>query len=142
MGVGLLKPNISTMVGALYPKGDSRRDSGFTIFYIGINIGAVLAPFIVGYFGEKVNWYLGFSLAGFGMILGQIVYVFGGKYLKGIGELLKSSEETAHLATKPLTKEDKGPNGLNADFFSHCYGILGRIRTGRRPDEPLCPGQN
>jgi POT family proton-dependent oligopeptide transporter len=107
MGVGLLKPNISTMVGALYPKGDSRRDSGFTIFYIGINIGAVLAPFIVGYFGEKVNWYLGFSLAGFGMILGQIVYVFGGKYLKGIGELLKSSEETAHLATKPLTKEDK-----------------------------------
>ena len=112
MGVGLLKPNISTMVGALYPKGDARRDSGFTIFYIGINIGAVLAPIIVGYFGEKVNWYLGFSLAGFGMILGQIVYVFGRKHLIGIGDLLKSSEETAHLANQPLTKEDKDRMGL------------------------------
>lgn len=107
IGVGLLKPNISTMVGALYKAGDPRRDSGFTIFYIGINIGAVLAPLIVGYFGEKVDWYLGFSLAGFGMILGQVVYVFGRKYLVGVGELLKNSKETAHLATQPLTKYDK-----------------------------------
>ena len=106
-GVGLLKPNISTMVGSLYPKGDSRRDSGFTIFYIGINIGAVLAPLIVGYFGEKVDWHLGFSLAAYGMILGQIVYVFGGKYLKGIGDLLKHSKEHAHLASQPLTKIEK-----------------------------------
>lgn len=106
-GVGLLKPNISTMVGSLYKPGDTRRDSGFTIFYIGINIGAVLAPIIVGYFGETVDWHLGFSLAGFGMILGQIVYVFGGKYLKGIGELLKDSKEHAHLATQPLTKIEK-----------------------------------
>jgi len=81
-GVGLLKPNISTMVGSLYKTGDARRDSGFTIFYIGINIGAVLAPLIVGYYGENVDWHLGFSLAGFGMILGQIVYVFGAKHLK------------------------------------------------------------
>ena len=106
-GVGLLKPNISTMVGSLYKPGDTRRDSGFTIFYIGINIGAVLAPIIVGYYGETVDWHLGFSLAGFGMILGQIVYVFGGKYLKGIGDLLKDSKEHAHLATQPLTKIEK-----------------------------------
>lgn len=106
-GVGLLKPNISTMVGGLYPKGDAKRDSGFTIFYIGINIGALAAPLLVGYFGEKVDWHLGFSLAGFGMILGQIVYVFGGKYLKGIGELLKHSKEQAHLANQPLTKIEK-----------------------------------
>ena len=106
-GVGLLKPNISTMVGSLYKQGDPRRDSGFTIFYIGINIGAVLAPLIVGYFGEKVDWHLGFSLAGFGMILGQIVYVFGRKQLLGIGDLLKDSKEHAHLIDQPLTKIEK-----------------------------------
>lgn len=106
-GVGLLKPNISTMVGSLYKPGDSKRDSGFTIFYIGINIGAVLAPLIVGYYGEMVDWQLGFSLAGFGMILGQIVYVFGAKYLKGIGELLKHSEEHGHLLKQPLSKIEK-----------------------------------
>lgn len=106
-GVGLLKPNISTMVGSLYAAGDERRDAGFTIFYIGINIGAVLAPLIIGYYGETVNWHLGFSLAGFGMILGQIVYVFGGKYLQGVGDLLKHSEEHAHLVNKPLTKIEK-----------------------------------
>jgi len=106
-GVGLLKPNISTMVGGLYKKGDARRDTGFTIFYIGINIGAVLAPIIVGFYGEKVDWHLGFSLAGFGMILGQFVYVFGRKYLKGVGDLLKHSEEHAHLASQPLTKIEK-----------------------------------
>lgn len=106
-GVGLLKPNISTMVGGLYKTGDVKRDSGFTIFYIGINIGAVLAPLIVGYFGEKVDWHLGFSLAGFGMILGQIVYVFGRKQLEGVGDLLKDSKENAHLATKPLSKIEK-----------------------------------
>jgi len=106
-GVGLLKPNISTMVGALYKKGDPKRDSGFTIFYIGINIGAVLAPLIVGYYGELIDWHLGFSLAGFGMILGQIVYVFGRKSLTGIGDLLKNSAEFGHLANKPLTKIEK-----------------------------------
>lgn len=106
-GVGLLKPNISTMVGGLYKSGDSRRDSGFTIFYIGINIGAVLAPLIVGYYGEVVDWNLGFSLAGFGMILGQIVYVFGRKHLASVGNLLKHSEEHGHLVNKPLTKIEK-----------------------------------
>ncbi len=106
-GVGLLKPNISTMVGSLYKKGDARRDAGFTIFYIGINIGAVLAPLIVGYYGEKVDWHLGFSLAGFGMIFGQLVYIFGRKYLTGVGDLLKHSDEHAHLMKQPLTKTEK-----------------------------------
>lgn len=106
-GVGLLKPNISTMVGGLYAKGDAKRDAGFTLFYIGINIGALLAPLLVGYFGENVSWHLGFSLAGFGMILGQIVFVFGGKHLKHVGNLLKHSETDAHLATQPLTKVEK-----------------------------------
>ena len=91
-GVGLLKPNISTMVGGLYARGDSKRDAGFTIFYIGINIGALAAPLLVGYVGEVYDWHLGFSLAGFGMILGQLVYVFGRNYLKGVGDLLLKSE--------------------------------------------------
>jgi len=106
-GVGLLKPNISTMVGGLYKKGDAKRDAGFTLFYIGINIGALAAPLLVGYFGEKVDWHLGFSLAGFGMIIGQVVFVFGGKYLKDVGNLLKHSKTESHLATQPLSKMEK-----------------------------------
>lgn len=107
LGVGALKPNISTMVGGLYKTGDPARDAGFTIFYIGINIGAFAAPLLVGYYGEIVDWQLGFSLAGFGMILGQIVYVFGQKHLTGIGDHHSSTPESAALMKKPLTKIEK-----------------------------------
>ena len=86
IGVGLLKPNISTMVGGLYKQGDIRRDQGFTIFYIGINIGAFLAALIVGAVGEKYGWHYGFGLAGIGMLLGQLVFMWGQKFLQGIGE--------------------------------------------------------
>ena len=79
-GVGLLKPNISTMVGGLYKQGDIRRDKGFTIFYIGINIGAFLSSLIVGYVGEVYGWHYGFGLAGIGMALGMIVYLLGQPY--------------------------------------------------------------
>ncbi len=88
MGVGALKPNISSMVGSLYRKGDGRRDTAFTIFYVGINIGAFSAPLLVGYVGEVINWHYGFGLAGIGMAIGQIVYIFGLRYLKGIGDFL------------------------------------------------------
>ena len=74
-GVGMLKPNISTMVGGLYKKGDIRRDKGFTIFYIGINVGAFLSSLIVGYVGEVYGWHYGFGLAGIGMFLGILQYV-------------------------------------------------------------------
>lgn len=84
-GVGMLKPNISTMVGGLYKQGDIRRDKGFTIFYIGINIGAFLSSLIVGYVGEVHGWHYGFGLAGIGMTLGLIQYVLGQKYLKHVG---------------------------------------------------------
>ena len=87
LGVGALKPNISTMVGGLYPQGDPRRDQGFTLFYIGINVGAFLASIIVGAVGETVGWHYGFGLAGLGMLLGQITFVWGSrKYLVGIGD--------------------------------------------------------
>ena len=74
-GVGMLKPNISTMVGGLYRQGDIRRDKGFTIFYIGINVGAFLSSLIVGYVGEVHGWHYGFGLAGIGMALGFIQYL-------------------------------------------------------------------
>src|SRR5262249_48105035 len=74
MGTGLLKPNISAIVGELYPEGGSRRDAGFSIFYMGINIGALLAPIITGYLGEKVGWHYGFGAAGVGMVIGLITF--------------------------------------------------------------------
>ena len=77
LGVGMLKPNISTMVGGLYKQGDVRRDKGFTLFYIGINIGAFLASIVVGYVGEFHGWHYEFGLAGFGMLLGPSQYALG-----------------------------------------------------------------
>ena len=85
-GVGFLKPNISTMVGALYEEGDPRRDSGFTIFYMGINIGAFTATLLCGYLGEEVGWAYGFGAAGIGMLLGLIIFLWGQKYLEGLAE--------------------------------------------------------
>jgi POT family proton-dependent oligopeptide transporter len=108
-GVGMLKPNISTMVGGLYPEGDIRRDKGFTIFYIGINLGAFLSSLIVGYVGENIGWHYGFGLAGIGMALGMLVYYFGQPYLKNVGNFLgdsKSAEDKAAL-NNPLTKIEK-----------------------------------
>jgi len=108
LGVGMLKPNISTMVGGLYPQGDERRDKGFTIFYIGINIGAFLSSLIVGYVGETIGWHYGFGLAGIGMALGMAVYVFGQKYLVGVGDYIgKEDNPDKEAMNKPLTKIEK-----------------------------------
>ena len=86
LGTGLLKPNISAMVGELYPPDASaRRDAGFSIFYMGINLGAFVAPLVVGYLAESVNWHLGFGAAGVGMVLGLAQYVIGGKHLGEAG---------------------------------------------------------
>ncbi|WP_339917284.1 peptide MFS transporter [Yeosuana marina] len=109
LGVGLLKPNISTMVGGLYKQGDIRRDKGFTIFYIGINVGAFLAGIIVGYVGEVHGWHYGFGLAGIGMALGLFQFVLGQKYLKQVGNYLGESndEDEKESMNKPLTKVEK-----------------------------------
>jgi proton-dependent oligopeptide transporter, POT family len=108
LGVGCLKPNISTMVGGLYKKGDSRRDKGFTIFYIGINIGAFLSALIVGYVGQNIGWHYGFGLAGIGMVIGQAVYVWGQKYLVGIGDYIGAAgNPDKEFMNKPLTKIEK-----------------------------------
>ena len=85
VGTGLLKPNVSTIVGQLYKQGDTRRDAAFSIFYMGINIGAFMSPLACGYLGQRVNWHLGFALAGIGMTLGTIQYVLGGRHLGEAG---------------------------------------------------------
>jgi len=108
-GVGMLKPNISTMIGGLYKQGDIRRDKGFTIFYIGINVGAFLSSLIVGYVGEVYGWHYGFGLAGIGMALGLIQYVLGQKHLKHVGNFLGTSENEEEKAAskRPLSKIEK-----------------------------------
>lgn len=86
MGVGFLKANISSLVGELYEKGDVRRDSGFTIFYMGINLGSFLATIICAWLGDAYGWSYGFGAAGVGMVLGLITFIYGKKHLLGKGE--------------------------------------------------------
>jgi POT family proton-dependent oligopeptide transporter len=107
-GVGCLKANVSTMVGGLYSKDDNRRDKGFSIFYIGINTGSFLAALVVGYVGEIYGWHYGFGLAGIGMAIGFVTFLWGQRYLKGIGEpVIKHADHTINLAHTKLTKIEK-----------------------------------
>ncbi|HEY0157701.1 MAG TPA: peptide MFS transporter [Thermoanaerobaculia bacterium] len=86
IGTGLLKPNVSSMVGSLYRRDDARRDAGFSMFYMGINLGAFIAPLICGWLGQQSSWHLGFAAAGFGMIVGIIQFVAGRKYLTPVSQ--------------------------------------------------------
>src|SRR5512135_556024 len=81
LGNGAFKPNISTQVGDLYPPGDHRRDRAFSLFYMGINLGAFFSPLVCGTLGERVGFHWGFAAAGVGMVIGLIVYISGQKYL-------------------------------------------------------------
>jgi POT family proton-dependent oligopeptide transporter len=85
LGTGLLKPNISVMVGQLYATHDQRRDAGFSIFYMGINIGAFFSPLVCGYLGQEINWHYGFAAAGVGMVAGLIQYGLGARALGDAG---------------------------------------------------------
>ncbi|MGN6063536.1 MULTISPECIES: peptide MFS transporter [Brevundimonas] len=114
MGVGYLKPNISTIVGQLYPEGDPRRDSGFTLYYYGINLGAFWAAVLCGYLGQTVGWWAGFGLAGVGMALGWVVFVLGKPLLQGKGE---------PPAEGNLKKPFLGP--LNREWSIYLLSILG-----------------
>lgn len=119
IGVGGLKPNISTMVGGLYKKGDGQRDAGFTIFYIGINLGAFVASVIVGYIGEKIGWHYGFGLAGIGMLLGQLIFVWGQRYLKGVGEAPKKSNDNSNSSD-----ENTSIGQLFKNLFSSPFQLI------------------
>lgn len=102
IGTGLLKPNMSTMVGALYTEHDVRRDAGFSIFYMGINIGAMIAPLVCGYLGENINWHYGFGAAGVGMTLGLVQYVLGARYLGKAGLASSGTEADFRLLRNVL----------------------------------------
>jgi POT family proton-dependent oligopeptide transporter len=105
-GTGLLKPNVSAMVGDLYPEGGARRDAGFSLFYSGINTGAFIGPLVCGFLGEHVNWHIGFGAAGVGMILGLVQYRLGGKYLgqAGLRKAVPAESETRRKAVRQLVQ--------------------------------------
>ena len=107
LGVGCLKPNISTMVGGLYKKGDIRRDKGFSIFYIGINLGSLLATSLVGLVVAKWGWHAGFGMAGIAMLFGLVVYIWGQKYI-------------SHVGNKP-TEEEKKSDVSIVKVFSNIF---------------------
>ena len=135
-GVGLLKPNISTMVGGLYAPGDERRDKGFSIFYIGINIGAAAASIIVGIVAKMYGWHYGFGLAAIGMVIGLITYIWGQKYLTHVGNQLEKDDENDVTLMGLFSNLTKNPVPLivtlilvGASFFvlftkSVSYGLL------------------
>ena len=118
-GVGFLKPNISTMVGALYEEGDPRRDSGFTIFYMGINIGAFTATLLCGYLGEQVGWAYGFGAAGIGMLFGLMIFLWGQKYLEGLAE----------PPSKKYLEKVPGMRGITYEYWAYMSGILMVVAT-------------
>jgi len=116
MGVGFLKPNISTIVGQLYPQGDPRRDSGFTLYYYGINLGAFWASVLCGLLGQTVGWWAGFGLAGVGMAAGFIVFVLGKKHLEGHGE-----------PPVPAVLKEKVLGPINREWGIYALGLLGVV---------------
>jgi POT family proton-dependent oligopeptide transporter len=105
-GTGLLKPNVSVIVGQLYGEKDARRDAGFSIFYMGINIGAGVAPLIGGWLGQRIDWHLGFAAAAVGMLLGLVQYVWGAKYLGEAG--LRPAPATSPEALTLLRRRTVG----------------------------------
>ncbi|MER6998650.1 peptide MFS transporter [Streptomyces sp. NPDC000410] len=127
VGTGLLKPNVSVMVGGLYEgQPSARRDAGFTLFYMAINIGAMFAPLVVGYLGENVNWHLGFAAAGIGMTLAVVQYVLGGRHLGDIGkEPAKpaSAEEKRAVLRKVLIWTGIAVAALVIDIVAGTYDI-------------------
>ncbi len=114
MGVGFLKPNISTLVGQLYQQGDPRRDSGFTLYYYGINLGAFWAAVLCGYLGQNYGWSWGFGLAGIGMALGLLVFWLGKPLLQGKGE-----SPYPELIKKPVL----GP--INREWLIYLLAFVG-----------------
>ncbi len=112
VGVGFLKPNISTIVGQLYPEGDPRRDSGFTIFYMGINLGSFTAILLCGWLGETFGWGYGFGAAGIGMILGLITFLKGKKYLNGLAD-----------PSEPEVLRERVLGPLNREWLIYLSGV-------------------
>ena len=118
LGTGLLKPNVSTLVGALYEQGDERRDAGFSIFYMGINLGAFIGPIIAGKLAEGVDWHIGFVCAGVGMTLGLVQYVVGRRRLQPAMERLAARPKPAAAAT------GASPGGFTAEDWRRMAAVV------------------
>lgn len=116
LGVGFLKPNISTIVGQLYPQGDPRRDPGFTLYYYGINLGSFWASILCGLLGVSVGWWAGFGLAGLGMLAGFVVFVLGKPWLE-------NKAEPPH--PEALKKKVLGP--LSLETMIYAVSLLGLV---------------
>ncbi|MEE4146738.1 MAG: oligopeptide:H+ symporter [Halieaceae bacterium] len=114
IGVGFLKPNISTIVGSLYGEDDPRRDSGFTIFYMGINLGAFSATLLCGYLGETFGWRYGFGVAGIGMLVGLTSFLAGQRHLHGKAE-----------PRDPALLRQTSPLGISKELTIYLCGLLG-----------------
>ena len=113
-GTGLLKPNVSTIVGDLYPEGGARRDAAFSVFYMGINLGAFFGPMVTGALGEGIQWHYGFGAAGVGMVLGLIQFRMGQEHLGDIGYL--NTGDSAEVVAAKARK-----------FFAGFFGIVGLL---------------
>lgn len=106
LGNGAFKPNISTQVGNLYEAGDARRDRAFSIFYVGINLGAFFSPLICGTLGERYGWHYGFGAAGVGMVIGLSIYLLGSRWLPQDAHVQAlASNREAH---SPITRDERG----------------------------------
>ncbi len=111
-GVGFLKANISAIVGKLYGPNDPRRDGGFSIFYMGINLGSLISTILVGYVGEVYGWNYGFSIAGIGMLFGLLVFLWGQKFLDGRAE-----------PSNPAELKEKSPIGISKEYTIYLFGF-------------------
>ncbi len=122
LGTGLLKPNVSTLVGALYEQGDERRDAGFSVFYMGINLGALLGPLVAGKLAEGVDWHLGFACAGVGMTLGLAQYVLGRRRLAPAIERLAARPGPA--AVSPGLAPEVSHDGFTAADWKRMKAVV------------------
>jgi POT family proton-dependent oligopeptide transporter len=143
IGTGLLKPNISAMVGQLYPDKDERRDAGFSIFYMGINLGAFLSPIIVGFLAQHIwfrnfiasigfdprsSWHFGFGAAGVGMTLGLVQYVIGRNRLRDVGQKPKRDIATARVGSFDYVTGGLGLlGGVVGAFVGYRFGDAGIV---------------
>ncbi len=117
LGNGAFKPNISTQVGDLYAEDDPRRDGAFTLFYMGINLGAFFSPLVCGTLGQKLGWHWGFGAAGVGMIIGLLVYIFGQRYLT----------QNPHVVANRLRKEQAAQQDKQALTDTERRGIFALV---------------
>jgi len=124
IGTGLLKPNISTMVGGLYEQGDERRDAGFSLFYMGINLGAFLGPIIAGRIAEGIDWHLGFACAGFGMLLGLAQYVLGRRHLQPAIERIAAQKAARRAADATAAGGQGGRSPLTTDDWRRISAVF------------------